>query len=275
MNNTTIIFSDEAGQYYQTPNDKQIKSDPFYVRSAVYLSTEDYISFQHSIGSLKQKYNIPFNEEIKWSDIYEIKQGRFRANFLKEIDCEELMAYITEYMSIAYGKDSIKYLFTISGNRKQNRADKDYIIFFHLQNIYQRAQLDANSENSDFYMVIIDDMNESALKNLREKCSSLLHTGDKFLNYPNLNQSLLVEKSEQSAGIQLSDYAAGIFNSVAKKYILSKKSYDYADSLYKKYIASKLRNHNKNISGYGIIRITNKMEIDNLGELFNVTKTYL
>ena len=58
MNNTTIIFSDEAGQYYKKPNEKQIISDPFYVRSAVYLTTEEYIAFQKDIITLKKKYNL-------------------------------------------------------------------------------------------------------------------------------------------------------------------------------------------------------------------------
>lgn len=279
MNNTTIIFSDESGQYYKGPNEKQIESDPFYVRSAVYLSTEDYISFQHEIATLKQKYKIPFNEEIKWSGIHKVqkkKEKNFRTDFLKQFGHKELESYIDEYLAIACAKPSIKYLFTISGNRKQNQADKDYIVFAHIQDIYQRAQMDANNNKNDFYMVIIDDMNEASLKYLREKCSSLLYKGDKyFSNYPNLNKSLLVEKSEQSVGIQLSDYAAGIFNSVAKRYILKKNGYDYADSLYKKYVAPKLRNHIQKILGYGIIKITNKMEIENLCELFNVTKIYL
>ena len=59
MNNTTIIFSDEAGQYYKKSEDKQIISDPFYVRSAVYLTTEEYIAFQKDIITLKKKYNLP------------------------------------------------------------------------------------------------------------------------------------------------------------------------------------------------------------------------
>ena len=63
---------------------------------------------------------------------------------------------------------------------------------------------------------------ETALNDLRQRCCDLLHNGDRFVDYSNLNQSLLVEKSEQSAGIQIADYAAGIFNSVAKKYILEK-----------------------------------------------------
>lgn len=275
MNNTTIIFSDEAGQYYKKPNEKQIISDPFYVRSAVYLTTEEYIAFQKDIITLKKKYNLPINEEVKWSDIYELQKKRYRVDFLKDYSIDKLKQYITDYISIAHLKQSIKYVFTISGNRYQNTADKEYIIFAHLQNIYQRAQFDATDESNDFYMVIIDDMNETALNNLRQRCCDLLHNGDRFVDYSNLNQSLLVEKSEQSAGIQIADYAAGVFNSVAKKYILEKNPYDYANRLYSMYIAPKIRRKNKKILGYGIMKITKNMTISNLNALIEATESYL
>lgn len=275
MNNTVIIFSDEAGQYYRYPTIKNINSDPFYVRSGVYISTEDYINFQRDIDLLKANYGVPNNQELKWSDIYAVQKKRFRNDFLKDYSDKDIMEYITYYLNTASEYNSIKFLFTITKNKIQNSADKDYITFIHLQNIYQRAQLDAKNNNSDFYLVIIDDINEETLNGLRKKCSDLLHSGDRFVQYSNVNQSLLVEKSEQSAGIQLADYSAGIFNSVAKRYILSQNNYDYANSLYLSYIAPHIRNYYKRILGYGIIRITNRIEIENLNSLLNVTAQYV
>lgn len=275
MNNTVIIFSDEAGQYYRYPTIKNINSDPFYVRSGVYISTEDYISFQRDIDLLKANYGVPNNQELKWSDIYAVQKKRFRNDFLKNYSDKDIMEYISYYLNTASKYNSIKFLFTITKNKIQNSADKDYITFIHLQNIYQRAQLDAKNNNSDFYLVIIDDINEETLNGLRKKCSDLLHSGDRFVQYSNVNQSLLVEKSEQSAGVQLADYSAGIFNSVAKRYILSQHNYDYANSLYLSYIAPHIRNYYKRILGYGIIRITNRIEIENLNSLLNVTAQYL
>lgn len=275
MNNTIIIFSDEAGQYYKYPSIKNISSDPFYVRSGVYISTEDYINFQNNIDELKTNFNIPNNQEIKWSDIYAIQKGRYRNDFLKKYSDKNIMDYILMYLNCASKFNSIKFLFTITKNKIQNSANKDHITFMHLQNIYQRAQLDAKSNNKDFYLIIIDDISEDALNDLRKKCSDLLHNGDRFIKYSNVNQSLLVEKSEQSAGIQLADYSAGIFNSVAKRYILEQRNYDYANSLYLSYIAPHIRNYNKKVLGFGIIKITNRIEIENLDKLLSQTTLHL
>lgn len=275
MNNTVIIFSDEAGQYYKHPTVKNIVSDPFYIRSGVYISTEEYINFQNDIDKLKVDFDMPNNQEIKWSDIYSVQKKRYRNDFLLKYSDKDIMNYIANYLNYSNKYTSIKFLFTITKNKEQNSADKDYINFIHLQNIYQRAQLDAKNNDKDFYLVIIDDINEETLDVLRKKCSDLLHNGDKFVKYSNVNQSLLVEKSEQSAGIQLADYSAGIFNSVAKRYILAQNNYDYANQLYLSYIAPKIRNSYKRLLGYGIIKITNKIEIENINGLLSVTAQYL
>lgn len=275
MNNTIIIFPDEAGQYYNRPTAKNITNDPFYVRSGVYISTEDYINFQNNIDILKTDFGVPNNQEIKWSDIYAVQKKRFRNDFLTKYSDKNIMDYIENYLNYANKYDSIKFLFTITKNKPQNIANKDYITFIHLQNIYQRAQLDAKNNNKDFYLVIIDDINEETLNDLRKKCSDLLHNGDRFITYSNVNQSLLVEKSEQSAGIQLSDYSAGIFNSVAKRYLLSQNNYEYANQLYLSYIAPNIRNFQKRVLGYGIIKITNKIEIENIDSLLNITAQQL
>lgn len=264
MNNTIIIFSDEAGQYYKLATPKNINSAPFYVRSGVFISTEDYKIFQEFTVSLKKHYDIPLTQEIKWSDIYEIQKNRYRDEFLKSFNVSDIKNYIQIFLKNASELKSIKYVFTITKNSIHNFADNDYMLFTHLQNIYQRAQKEADMKNmnvedkNDFFIVIIDDMDSNTLKKLREKCSNLFLYGDRFIEYKNVNQSLLVENSKQSAGIQLADYSAGIFNSVAKKYILSMNGYDYADEMYSNFIAPNVRNLNGKILGYGLMKITNK-----------------
>ena len=224
---------------------------------------------------MKADFDLPNNQEIKWSDVYSIQKKRYRKDFLSRYSDKNIMDYISKYLNYSNKYTSIKFIFTVTKNKEQNSADKDYINFIHLQNIYQRAQLDAKNYNKDFYLVVIDDMNEETLDVLRKKCSDLLHHGDKFIKYSNVNQSLLVEKSEQSAGVQLADYSAGIFNSVAKRYILAHNNYDFANQLYLSYIAPRIRNYYKKLSGYGIIQITNKITIENIDALLNITEQYL
>ena len=274
MNNTIIVFSDEAGQYHQNANKKNIISAPFYIRSGVFISTEDYIAFQDYTLRLKEQYGVPLNQEIKWSDIYEIQKKRYREHFLMQYDDESIMSYIASYLRYAAELQSLKYVFTITQNHLNSFADKNYILYAHLQNIYQRAQLEASASNKNFYIVIIDDMDKGTIEYLREKCGDLLRNGDRFLQYGNINHSLLVENSKQSAGIQLADYSAGIFNSIAKKYILSAGGYQYSNDMYDRYIAPHIRNVNRQVVGYGIIKVTNKNNCD-LTELISRTQKHL
>lgn len=274
MNNTIMVFSDEAGQYYQHPTPKNVASNPFYIRSGVFVSTEDYIGFQDFTLHLKKDFGVPLNQEIKWSDIYEVQKKRYRDGFLMQYDDKAIMNFITTYLKQAANLKSIKYVFTITKNSINSIADKNFILYAHLQNIYQRAQKEANSNNNEFYILIIDDMDKNTISYLREKCGDLLYYGDRFLNYGNINQSLLVENSKQSAGIQLADYSAGIFNSVAKKYILSSRGYEFSSNMYDSFIAPKIRNSSGIVGGYGILKITNKNKCD-LTELIAHTKRHI
>ena len=65
------------------------------------------------------------------------------------------------------------------------------------------------------------------------------------------------------------------FLTLSEKYILEKNSYDYANRLYSMYIAPKIRRKNKNILGYGIMKITKNMTIPNLNTLIEATESYL
>lgn len=272
MNNTILVFSDEAGQYYKPITLKNIHRDPFYIRSGVFVSTEDYKDFQKFAVSLKREYRIPLNQEIKWSDVNEIQNYRYRNNFLMSFTINDIKNYIQTFLEKASKLKSIKYVFTITKNSLNNYSDKDYMLYAHLQNIYQRAQIEANTNNNDFFIVIIDDMDKNTLNKLREKCNNLSLYGDNFLDYNNVNQSLLVENSKQSAGIQLADYSAGIFNSVAKKHILSFNGFEFANELYINYIAPNIRNLNDKILKYGFMKVTNRNKCD-LNNLEKITQT--
>ena len=77
------IFTDEAGAYNKRPSESFRRSHPFYIRANVRLSASDYRVFQREIQELNTKYGVPVGEEIKWSDLWEISKGKYRADFLK------------------------------------------------------------------------------------------------------------------------------------------------------------------------------------------------
>ena len=64
-----FVFTDEAGTYQSRPSEGFIKSHPFYIRANVLMSIDDYRQFQTEMQQINGMYEIPFDEEIKWSDL--------------------------------------------------------------------------------------------------------------------------------------------------------------------------------------------------------------
>ena len=84
----------------------------------------------------------------------------------------------------------------------------------------------------------------------------LVEQGD-IVKYTSLYSGVLFENSNLSAGIQLADYTAGVFNSFLKSIDSSPSNYEYAKHLFFSYIKPKLRESNfGEIMGYGIREVT-------------------
>lgn len=65
-----FVFTDEAGAYQRRPSDSHIRSHPFYIRSNVVMAIDDYRQYQIDMQRIAGEYEIPFDEEIKWSDLW-------------------------------------------------------------------------------------------------------------------------------------------------------------------------------------------------------------
>lgn len=63
-----FIFSDECGAYEKRRDDKFCIAHPFYVRSNVLVSMDDFIVLTDRINTLKREYDIPLGRELKWQD---------------------------------------------------------------------------------------------------------------------------------------------------------------------------------------------------------------
>ena len=248
-----FIFSDEAGVYERDKSKKFLEKNPFYVRSNVAIEVDDYFEFQKSIKSLNKTYDIPETEEVKWEDVWGKKNKRHRAEFLKALTLEDLKQYIEKVIA-AFSKLKKGWIVvTVTDNRYVN-AYKEKILKMHLQNAYQRVQMEF--ENKAFAMFILDEMDQQMLEILKIKSHSLVTNGDMFVKYKNVFPSLLVEHSNLCVGIQLADYVAGAVNGCLKKRLLEKPGYDFADELYFKMIYPKIRcSDSFQHFGYGIMEI--------------------
>lgn len=109
-----------------------------------------------------------------------------------------------------------------------------------------------DAQPDGFATIIMDELNPDKIKKLKAACHEIAVTGD-FVKYKNIYAGVLTESSSQSPGVQLADFAAGIFNGYLRGALLSRGSYEYATDLFKEFVAPHLRHHKDGrIMGYGV-----------------------
>ncbi len=254
-----FVFTDEAGVYQSHPSEGFIKSHPYYIRANVMMSINDYRQYQMDMQRINGMYEIPFDEEIKWSDLgTKRKGGKPRSTTIANMSADRLKGYYRKVLETATAKESTLFLFTVTDIvGKTCRIREDYIYQYHLQDAFQRVQMDLKGSDS-LGTFVMDELNEETIKRIKAACHKFTLKGD-FVEYKNLYQGVLTESSLYSPGIQLADYAAGIMNGYLRRNILSPGNFQFASDLYNEFINPKLRHHALgNICGYGVIDIPKK-----------------
>ena len=265
---TFLIFSDEAGAYCKRPPEGFRNSHPFYLRSNVYLSTDDYRLLQSKVQSLSRIYGIPIGEEIKWSDLWELHLGRYRTPFLTSMTEDSLKGYFRKVFQLATSKASLQFIFTITCVYTQPcYHSESEMLKFHLQEAMQRVNMDV--QPNGFATMIMDELNQDKIKKLKTACHAIAVKGD-FVKYNNIYSGVLTESSSQSVGIQLADYAVGVMNGYLRGRLLSRGKYEYATDLCKEFILPHIRHHaDGRIMGYGIREVPKDSAMrDKLAPLF-------
>lgn len=255
--NNYFVFTDEAGVYQKKPNNAHIRSHPFYVRSNVLMSIDDYRQYQIDMQHINGEYRIPFDEEIKWSDLWSKTKNNPRNSLIDSMTVDRLKGYYHEVLKTATKLDSTIFMFTVTdiigGSCWLN---PETIYAFHLQDAFQRIQMDMKVD--DFATFIMDELNADTIKQIKAVCYEVTLKGD-FVKYKNLYQGILIENSLYSPGIQLADYAAGIMYGFLREKIVRPGNYQFATNMYNEFIKSNLRNHScGTIIGYGVIDIPKK-----------------
>lgn len=253
-----FVFTDEAGVYQQYPSDKHRSSHPFYIRSNVIMSIDDYRQYQIDIERISGQYEIPYGEEIKWSDLWSKEKNNPRSQRIAAIPKDRLKGYYRTVFETAVAKKSTQFMFTVTEMYQGSCCLKNDTAYrFHLQDAFQRIQM--NLDNTDgFATFIMDELNVDTIRQIKSACHDFTVKGD-FVKYKNLYQGVLIENSLFSPGIQLADYAAGIMNGYLRRMVLSPGNYEYAKDLFESFIKPKLRHSALGeIAGYGVIDIPKK-----------------
>ena len=257
-----FVFTDEAGAYQRRPSDAHIRSHPFYIRSNVVMAIDDYRQYQIDMQRISGEYEIPFDEEIKWSDLWSKTKGNPRNDLIAYMPLNRLKGYYRKIFETATGKESTCFMFTVTDIVGRTCGWRSELVYkSHLQDAFQRIQMDMGT--IDFATFVMDELNEETIKQIKAACHHFTVHGD-FVDYKNLYQGVLTENSLYSPGIQLADYAAGVMNGYLRGKIVSPGNYQFATDLYDEFIKPRLRSHfNGAIVGYGVVDIPKKTTFRN------------
>ncbi len=246
-------FSDESGLYEVEASNRFLKNHPYYVRATVLFKVDEYADYQKQVHELNMRFSIPPYEEIKWSDIWSKERNQPRNDFVAQLPPDAPRTYIASIFEFAKSADSVKLILTCTKNGS-NIANNDTMFRFHLQEAFQRVN--SELENNGFATFIIDELPSQIADQAKTVSHWLIDKGD-IVKYTSLYSGVLFEKSNLSAGIQLADYIAGIFNSFLKSIDSNTGNYQYAKELFFSFIKPRLRrSRDGRIMGYGIREVT-------------------
>lgn len=81
---------------------KEMYAHPKYVSALVEYITDDFRKSRIAMNdeSIGGKYGVPVGEEIKWSDLWEISKGKYRADFLKSFTPDKLKGYYRRFFQV-------------------------------------------------------------------------------------------------------------------------------------------------------------------------------
>ena len=248
-----FVFTDEVGAYKSSASLKFRNSHPYYIRSNVLISMDDYREFQAEMLALNDAYRVPVGEEIKWSDLWSKTKGNSRTPSIRRMDTDRLKGYYRKVLEAATKKKSVVYLFTITNVHEQYcTLGEKHVYKFHLQEVFQRFQMDMKAQKG-FAVFIMDELKNDSIKQIKEACHEFTSLGDFIKTYSNVYHGILTECSNQSAGIQLADYVAGVMNGYVKRAFLDPNNYSFAADMYCDYVAEKIRHNSEGAKmGFGI-----------------------
>lgn len=263
---TYFAYSDESGAFFNGMTDKQIKSDPYYVRASLLINSNEWNFIKTEIQDYKYELQVPKEKEIKWNYLYPILKSESTGEvidpskdyyFLSHLKFDNILNFIEKSLTLISNLNEKEIIITYTQNVESRKINEKKILKWHIENHLQRIQYEMASR-SGLCCFRMDQCEEHDYKGknkyFKEVYNDFINNGDRFIKFNNLLDSLSIDNSNQSTCIQLVDYIAGICNSYFKSYY-SKNSYSYSKELFYKYIRPSIRNSHGRYSGVGFIEI--------------------
>ena len=256
---TYFGFSDECGDYIQGISERQLRTHPYYIRSTFIINSLEWKKLNNLFKQLKLAYRLPAHQEIKWSYLWQI--GKIQREkkvipdnepykFLESYDYQELLQFVDDGLNLINQLDYKKIILTYTNNSFTNRHSAKYILKFHLQEMMQRIEMDLQHDSNNLAVIFIDPVNEEKNKYFREIYFELFANGDIVNEYNHIKDSINLEFSHHSVGIQIADFICGAFSSILK--CGNNENYKRGTDMFFKSVYPNIRTFKGRMHGYGI-----------------------
>lgn len=259
-----FAFSDENGAYKRIRTSSFRRAHPYYVRCSFVLNAEDWKRLDSLYLDLKERYRLPRHEEIKWSYARAIQVLQERSKtpkpsdsfyFLRNYPADQLKEFIAECAGLVNYLSFCKLIFTVTCNSRCQAIEEQRLLKMHLQESMQRIEMDMQSDASNLCVYFVDPVSNDKDKALREAYSELYRNGDLIERYAHIKDSLNIEHSHHSVGIQMADIFAGAFTSNLRGYELGQK-------IYQESISQVIRRDRfGSVGGYGVREVPGNKDI--------------
>lgn len=260
MADTYFCFSDECGDYKPNMTDKQLRTHPFYIRTTLLMNSNEWKTLNLNFRELKNKYKLPISKEIKWANLWTLRKyqkdrkkipDRFGLQYIEHIDYHVLIDFVEESLSLINTLNEKKIIATYTKNANRYSTNEKSMISFHIQEHMQRLEMELQVDEDNLGVLFFDPVGNEKNEMFREIYYELFENGDYIKKYKFIKDSLNIENSHHSVGIQIADYISGAFSSILKASI--DNDYSRGVKMFFESVYPNLRRGwNGEIQGYGI-----------------------
>ncbi len=237
-----FAFTDECGNYQKVRSDKFNIAHPFYTRSTVIISLDDYIKLEKGIENIKSSFGLNQNAEVKWAHYGSALKKNYK-NVPHHLTSTQLNEYYVQILTLLCELKSVTIYYTLTENKAIGKINEISLLKMHLQNALQRVQTTV-LERDGFAVVIADDLNDKT-KSLKQVVYDLTLSGD-YVQYTNIKKGLYIDFSDQCPGLQIADICVGVFTAALKYESSSpteRHKYKIGHDLFFSYAYKKTRNN--------------------------------
>ncbi len=260
MADTYFCFSDECGDYKPNMTEKQKRIHPFYIRTTLLINSNEWKKLNKRFREVKEKYGLPISKEIKWANLWTLRSyqkdkkpipAKLGLQHLEKFDYHSLIDFVEESLSLINELKEKKIIATYTKNANNYATNEKSMICFHVQEHIQRLEMELQVDEDNLGVLFFDPVSNDKNELFRQIYNELFESGDFIEKYSFIKDSLNIENSHHSVGIQIADYISGAFSSVLKASI--DNDYSRGVKMFYDCVHPNLRRGwQGNIQGYGI-----------------------